>query len=62
MTIFCRLCGKKANEINGYLERVNPKGEPMIAECRPSCNCDLPKETVLLMAIEGADDNETKND
>lgn len=48
----CILCGKKINEIGGYLQRVNPKGQPGVWECRPSCNADLPKETSLLLAIE----------
>lgn len=36
----CRICGKSALEIKGYLERVNPKGVEGIWECRPSCYID----------------------
>ena len=55
MTCTCRLCGKNALEIGGYLTRVNPTGEAGIWECRPSCEADLPPETKLLMALEGED-------
>lgn len=51
----CRICGKTAHEIGGYLERMN-KGEiPSIWECRPSCDADLPDDLALKMAIEGED-------
>jgi len=34
----CRACGKGAEEINGYLTRVNPIGEiPARWECVPPC-------------------------
>lgn len=49
----CRLCNKTLKEIGGYLQRVNPKGEDGIWECRPVCDADLPQETNLLLAIEG---------
>jgi hypothetical protein len=49
----CRLCGKGANEIRGYLQRVNEKGVPSIWECRPSCDADLSAEERVIAAIEG---------
>ncbi len=49
----CRLCGKTALEIGGYLTRVNEKGVDGIWECRPNCKADLPPDTRLLLAIEG---------
>lgn len=49
----CRLCGKSAQEIGGYLTRVNEKGVTGIWECRPTCDADLPFETNILMALEG---------
>ena len=52
----CRLCGKKIDQIGGYLHRVNPKGVEGIWECRPTCNADLPQETNLLLAIVGEPD------
>lgn len=52
----CNICGKHLFEIGGYLQRVNPKGEDGIYECRPNCHADLPQETNLLLAIEGDDD------
>lgn len=33
----CRLCGKGAQEIQGYLARVNEFGVAGVWECRPSC-------------------------
>lgn len=62
MACICRLCGKNALEIGGFLARVNPKGEAGIWECRPSCGADLPQETKILMAIEGDDKGITKAD
>ena len=57
----CRLCGKGIDELRGaYLTRVNEKGVPGIWECKPMCGADLPKETLLLMAIE-SDDKEAPN-
>jgi hypothetical protein len=51
----CRICGKCAHEIGGFLHRLN-KGEiPSIWECRPTCDADLPDDTALIMAIEGDD-------
>lgn len=48
----CRHCGKSADEIGGYLSRVN-KGElPSIWECAPNCAADLPQDTRLLLALE----------
>ncbi len=53
MSFKCRKCGKVAQEIGGYLHRVNEKGVAGIWECRPTCDADLPFETSLLLAIEG---------
>ena len=53
MTIKCRLCGKGAQEIGGYLHRVNKTGEAGIWECRPTCDADLPFELNLILAIKG---------
>lgn len=44
---------KSAQEIGGYLTRVNEKGVLGIWECRPTCDADLPFETNILMALEG---------
>lgn len=55
----CRLCNKGLNEIGGYLQRVNPKGETGIWECRPCCEADLPQETNLLLALEQDDEQRT---
>lgn len=51
----CRLCGKGATEIRGYLKRVNEKGVKGIWECRPSCDADLSEDDRVIAAIE---DNE----
>lgn len=57
MSCNCRLCGKHISELNGsYLTRVNPLGEIGIWECRPTCDSDLPQDTLLLMALDS--DNE----
>lgn len=50
----CHLCGKHANEIGGWLERVNEKGVPGIWECRPMCGADLPQAERVMGAIEGS--------
>lgn len=53
MSYKCRLCEKGIGELRGaYLTRVNEKGVPGIWECRPTCESDLPQETLLMMAIE----------
>lgn len=39
--MYCRLCGRSAQDISGWLERVNEKGVPGIWECRPCCDDDL---------------------
>lgn len=52
----CRLCNKGPLQIGGYLQRVNPKGETGIWECRPCCEADLPQETNLLLALDQAVD------
>ena len=49
----CRLCGKGALEIQGWLERVNEKGVPGVWECRPACGAEISQEDALLGAIEG---------
>jgi hypothetical protein len=51
----CRLCGKTAREIDGYLERVNEKGIPGVWECRPSCDAQLSPDDRIIAAIEGED-------
>ena len=51
MNCTCRLCGKGAQEIGGYLTRVNETGVEGIWECRPSCEADLPFETNLMLAL-----------
>lgn len=50
--VVCQLCGKDAQEIGGYLHRVNELGVAGIWECRPTCDADLPFETNLLLALE----------
>lgn len=53
MSYKCRLCEKGIGELRGaYLTRVNEKGVPGVWECRPTCESDLPQETLLMMAIE----------
>lgn len=47
----CRLCGKEANEIGGYLQRVNERGVPGIWECRPNCDSQQTFEQNLIDAI-----------
>lgn len=56
-TMHCRLCGKTAHEIKGYLHRVNEKGVTGIWECRPSCDAALSPDDRLLAAIEGPHDD-----
>lgn len=48
----CRKCGKGANEIGGFLKRVNEKGVPGIWECRPACAVEMTLEDRLLCALE----------
>lgn len=61
MSYKCKLCGKSISELRGaYLTRVNEKGVPGIWECRPTCEADLPQETLLMMAIE-SDDKDAPN-
>lgn len=48
----CRKCNKGPNEIGGYLERVNAKGQPGIWQCAPNCDADMPPDERLLSAIE----------
>lgn len=51
--IKCRKCGRNALEIQGYLQRVSPKGGPMIVECRPDCDSRLTPEQAVIEAITG---------
>jgi hypothetical protein len=48
----CRLCGKAAYEIGGYLKRVNEFGITGMWECAPSCSADRSFETNLLDALD----------
>lgn len=57
MAMKCRLCGKDATEIRGYLARVNELGVDGVWECRPSCDADLSDEERIIAAIEGESDN-----
>ena len=52
----CRLCGKSALEIAGYLVRINPVGEVGVWECRPSCTAQLLPDERVLLAITGEED------
>jgi len=52
----CRLCGKGALEIQGYLKRMNETGIEGIWECRPSCDAELSADERVVAAIE--DDTE----
>lgn len=52
----CRICGKTALEIGGYLHRVNELGVVGIWECRPSCSAKLSDDDRLIAAIEGPND------
>jgi len=58
----CRLCGKPAHEIKGWLARVNEKGVDGIWECRPSCDANLTQDEALLAAIEGDPPTTTPKD
>ncbi len=52
----CKICGKSATEINGWLMRVNQIGVvPGEFECRPSCDVSLSDDDRLLAAIAGDD-------
>lgn len=51
--IKCQHCGRNPSQISGYLTRTNEKGVEGIWSCAPTCDADLPRETVVLMAIEG---------
>lgn len=54
----CRLCGKGPFEIGGYLQRINPKGEDGIFECRPSCDAKITNEEKIISAIENTEDTQ----
>ena len=56
----CRKCGKGAQEIGGYLTRVNEKGVIGIWECRPSCAAIQTFEQNLLDALETSAKGEEK--
>lgn len=56
MAMKCRLCGKSALQIGGYLERVNEKGVEGIWECRPICGVYLEPDERIIAAIEGEDE------
>ena len=49
----CRRCGKGLNEVGGYLERVNAKGQKGVWQCVPSCAATMSQDERLLSAIEG---------
>lgn len=53
----CRKCHRGADEINGYLHRVNEKGVPGIWECRPYCNTDISQDEAVMAAITGESDS-----
>jgi len=59
--IHCRLCGchvQEAAQRGAWLERVNPKGENFIGECRPGCDCNNGnQDDALLGAMESQDDD-----
>lgn len=48
----CRLCGKDANHIKGYLKLVSPKEQPSVWECRPSCDSQMTDNERVVLAIE----------
>lgn len=52
MKPFCRKCKKDIDNIGGYLQRVNAKGEAAIWECRPSCDAQQTQKQNLLDAIQ----------
>lgn len=47
----CRKCGKGLSEVGGFLERVSPKGEPGVWECRPDCNVSMTDSQKLEAAV-----------
>lgn len=51
--IKCRLCDKSADQINGYLARVNEKGVAPIMECRPLCDATLTNDEAVVAAVLG---------
>lgn len=60
MALTCRLCGKGANEIGGYLHRVNEKGVPGTWECRPICRVQMSPEDRIAAAIAGESDDDAE--
>jgi hypothetical protein len=52
----CRLCHRGANEIKGFLHRVNEKGVIGIWECRPACVTGISNEDAIMMAVTGEHD------
>ena len=47
----CRLCGKAAYEIEGWLGRVNEKGVDGVFECKPHCGAKMSQSDSLLGAM-----------
>jgi hypothetical protein len=58
----CQLCGKSAQEIGGYLARVNEKGIPGIWECRPDCNTAMEPDDRVMAAINGENAEVSRGD
>ena len=57
----CRICHKDIWEIvkrGAFLDRVSPKGEDFIGECRPSCYSTGNQEDAILRALGSASDIE----
>ena len=54
----CRLCGKGATEIPGFLTRVNEFGVPGVWECRPSCGVAT-TEHPIIAALAGPPEGTT---
>jgi len=51
--VVCRLCGRDPFTVRGWLERVNPKGEAPIMECRPACYPLLTNGQAVIGAVSG---------
>jgi hypothetical protein len=49
----CRLCGKTALEIKGYLNRTNEFGVKGVWECVPSCHPGLREAALLCLQTNG---------
>lgn len=59
--IRCRLCNRNANEIGGWLKRLNPKGQKGVYECRSSCHAVLHPEYRIVSAIRGEEKERYEN-